>query len=190
MQQHTIPTLETPRLRLRPFRVDDFPAFAAMWADPDVVRFITGVPMTREAAWTRFLRHAGIWQLLGFGFFAIEEKATGAYLGEAGFHDLHRDLTPSLEGTLETGWGLVKAAHGKGLAEEAVRAVLDWGATFRPGGRATCMIAHDHAASIRVAQKLGFREFARTPYHGSPVVLFERTLQDTGTSAASASADR
>ena len=58
-----IPTIETLRLRLRPYRLDDFEAYAAMWGDPAVVRYIGGVPFSREAAWTRFLRQIGLWQL-------------------------------------------------------------------------------------------------------------------------------
>ena len=78
-----IPTLETPRLRLRPYRLDDFEPYAVMWQDPRVVRFIGGVPFTREQSWTRFLRQIGLWHHLGFGFFALEHKDTGAFAGES-----------------------------------------------------------------------------------------------------------
>src|SRR6185369_16733134 len=78
--------LETARLRMRPYELADFDAYAAMWQEPAVVRFIGGVPFTREQSWTRFLRQVGMWQLMGFGFFAIEDKATGAIAGECGFH--------------------------------------------------------------------------------------------------------
>jgi RimJ/RimL family protein N-acetyltransferase len=80
-----IPELQTLRLRLRTFGHADFDAYAAMWKDAEVVRFIGGVPLSREAAWSRFLRQMGAWHYLGFGFFAIEDKATGAFIGEAGF---------------------------------------------------------------------------------------------------------
>jgi RimJ/RimL family protein N-acetyltransferase len=96
-----IPTLETPRLRLRPHRLDDFDAYAAMWADPAVTRFIGGVPFTREQAWTRFLRQAGMWQQMSFGFFALEDRESGTFTGECGFHELRRDVLPAIEGTME-----------------------------------------------------------------------------------------
>lgn len=167
-------TLETERLRLRPYRVADFDNYAAMWADPVVTRFIGGQPFTREQSWTRFLRQQGVWAVFGFGFFVVEEKATGAFLGEAGFHDLKRDLKPSLEGTLETGWGFLPKAHGKGIATEVVGAVLAWSGKHFPAMRATCLIDPENTASLRVAGKLGFREFARTRYQGHDVILFER----------------
>lgn len=169
----TTPTLQTERLLLRPYARTDFEAYAAMWADPAVVRFIGGTPLSREQSWVRFLRKAGMWQLMGFGFLVLEDRATGALFGEAGFQDMHRALTPSLEGTLETGWALVRQAQGRGLAEEAARAVLDWGTQHLPGLRVTCMIDPDHHASLRVATKLGFAEFARSDYHGMPMALLE-----------------
>ena len=55
-----------------------------MWADPAVVRYIGGVPFSREQAWTRFLRQAGVWHHMGFGFFVLEDKHTGAFAGGAG----------------------------------------------------------------------------------------------------------
>ena len=124
-QEHPAhPTIETERTILRPHRLDDFDAYAAMWADPVVTRFIGGKPRTREESWIRFLRHPGMWSLLGYGFWAIEEKASGRFIGEAGFHDLKRDIVPSIEGMPEAGWALVPSAHGKGLASEVVGRML------------------------------------------------------------------
>jgi RimJ/RimL family protein N-acetyltransferase len=169
-----IPTLETPRLWLRPYRLDDFEAYAAMWADPEVVRFIGGAPYSREQAWTRFLRQIGIWYHLGFGFFALEDKATGAFGGEVGFHDLRRNLTPSVEGTMEVGWVLNAPLRGQGLAEEAMRAAIAWAGEHGTGERLTCIIHPDNSPSLRLAAKLDFTEFTNTTYNGGPVVLLER----------------
>jgi len=172
-----IPTLETPRLRLRPYHLEDFDAYAEMWADPAVVRFIGGTPFSREASWTRFLRQIGLWHHLGFGFFALESRGTGAFVGEAGFHDLRRAITPSLEGTMEAGWALTAAAQGQGLAEEAMRAALGWADEHGAGSRFTAIIDPGNAASLRVAEKLGFAESTYSSYSGKPVVLLERKRQ-------------
>lgn len=168
------PTIETQRLWLRPYRLADFDAYAAIFADPDFMRFLGGKPLSREAAWIRFLRQQGIWPTLGFGFFAIELKETGALVGEAGFHDLKRDLTPSIEGTLEAGWGLAGGLQGRGLAEEAMRAALDWADIAVPRLRRSCIINPENTPSLRLAGKLGFVEVARVSYHDSPVVILER----------------
>ena len=169
-----IPTIEAERLRLRPPRLDDFDAYVRMWQEPGVVRFIGGAPFTREQSWGRFARHIGLWSLLGFGYFVIELKATGEFAGCCGFQDQRRDLTPSLEGTMEAGWALTTAMQGQGLAQEAMRAAIGWGDAHGRGERMTALIDVDHAASLRVADKLGFTEFARTAYAGKPVVLLER----------------
>ena len=66
-------------------------------------------------------------------------------------------------------------AHGKGFATEAVRAILAWGAAHL-GGRTVCMIDPANLASIRVAEKCGYKEFARTTYKGEPTILFSAQL--------------
>ena len=169
-----IPVIETERLRLRGHRPEDFENSAAMWGDPEVTRYIGGRPFTKEEVWTRLLRYAGHWAWLGFGYWVMEEKATGAFAGELGFSDYRRDIEPSLDGIPESGWVLARAAHGKGYATEAVRAVLDWGDRQFGSARTVCLIHPENRASMRVAEKCGYREFRRTSYHDHAVVLFER----------------
>lgn len=165
-----IPTVSTPRLKLRPHRLDDFEACAAMWGDPIVTRFIGGKPHTREESWSRLLRYIGHWSLLGFGFWAIEENSTGDYIGEVGFADFHREIEPPITEP-EMGWVLATRAHGKGYATEAVRAALGHQSSFQP----VCLIHPENLASIRVAQKCGFSERLRTTYKDQPTILFARS---------------
>ena len=169
-----VPVIETNRLVLRAHALADFDAYCAMWSDPDVVRYITGTPFGREGSWSRFLRHPGHWQHMGFGFLAIEERETGRFIGEAGFHDMRREMTPSIEGTLEAGWALMPSAHGRGYGTEAMRALVDWAHYTFPGKRMTCIIDPDNAASARIAAKLGFTRNGTARYHASDVNLFER----------------
>lgn len=171
---NTVPTIETERLILRPYRRDDFAPYSALFADPSVTRFIGGVPFSREQSWTRFLRQVGMWHYFGFGFFAVQDRETGQFIGEAGFHDLHRVISPSLEGTMETGWALSPLSHGRGLATEAVGAALKWADQQFLSHRKTCIIDVANIASLRVAAKLQFREARRTSYHGAQVILMER----------------
>lgn len=175
-----VPLLETGRLRLRGLRNEDFEQYAQMYAEPAVVRFISGLVLSREAAWHRFLRQVGHWDCMGFGYFAIEDRATGELLGEAGFQDLRRTLIPSLEETMEAGWVLATKAHGQGIAEETMHACLDWADRTLPDQRMTCMIRPDHAASLHIARKLGFNAFSKSDYNGVPIVLLGR-FRLTGT---------
>jgi RimJ/RimL family protein N-acetyltransferase len=169
-----IPRLETERLKLRGHRLDDFVHCAAMWADPNVVKHVGGKPFTQEESWTRLLRYVGHWALLGFGYWVIEEKTTGNFIGEIGFADYKRDIEPLLSGMPEIGWVFASQAHGKGYATEAVRAVVAWGDAHFFSTRTTCVIDPENLASIRVALKCGYRELQATTYKGHPTVIFVR----------------
>jgi RimJ/RimL family protein N-acetyltransferase len=169
-----IPVLHTERLILRAHRMEDFADCAAMWADPEVARFIGGKPSTREEVWARLLRYAGHWALLGYGYWAIEEKGTGRFIGEMGFAHFKRDIEPSLEDTPEVGWALASHAHGKGYAKEALCVAITWGEKHFGPVRTACIISPDNLPSIRLAEKCGYREFQRTTYKGQPTIMFIR----------------
>ena len=167
-------SIETERLILRAHRVEDFEDMHAMWSDPIVTQYIGGKPFSREDVWARLLRYAGNWAMLGYGYWAICERASGNFIGEAGFHNLHREIVPSFGDRPELGFALVPGAHGKGLATEAAQAALDWGDRTWDGGETVCMIAPENVPSGRIAYRLGYREMAATQYKGAPVVLWAR----------------
>lgn len=168
------PRLETPRLILRAHRLDDFEPMAAMWADPAVVRHISGQPSSRQETWFRLLRYGGLWRFLGYGFWAVQDKATDAFLGEVGFADVKREIEPSLAGKPEAGWVLTPAAHGQGLATEAVRRIVAWADATLGHAATACIVDPEHKASIRVARKAGFADIARTSHQGVPTLVMER----------------
>lgn len=170
-----VPTIETARLVLRGHRLEDDADLAAMWGDPEVTRLIAPRPFTPEECWGRLHRHVGHWALLGFGYWVVCDKASGQILGEVGFADLRRDIDPPFDGVAESGWALVPAAHGRGIATEAVRALHEWGDARFGGARTICIINAANAASLRVAEKFGYREYARTTYREAPTILLERT---------------
>ncbi|WP_069058790.1 GNAT family N-acetyltransferase [Sinorhizobium sp. RAC02] len=169
-----IPVLETDRLVLRGFQSDDLDALTAMWSMPEVVRYISGVPLSREQSWVRLLRHIGMWSVMGFGFWAITEKASGQLIGESGFHEMRREMVPSIEGTMEAGWGLIPDYQGRGYASEVLETILPWAEANHHGAAITCIIDPDNAPSIRLAQRHGFKEFARSTYQDSDIVVFRR----------------
>lgn len=172
-----IPRLQTERLILRAFTPADFPAFAAMSADPLVRRYSgDGTPRSEEESWTSFLVIAGHWQVTGYGGWAIEEKASASFVGELGFMDRKRDRGPDLAGVPEMGWGVIPAVFGKGYATEAVQAALAWGRGHFGAVRVIALTTQDNLASIRVAEKCGFKEFRRGLSAGRPRVFFDRIL--------------
>jgi RimJ/RimL family protein N-acetyltransferase len=166
--------LDTNRLSLRLPTLRDFEDSAAMLKDEAVIRHIGGKPFTREEAWMRVLRHVGHWQLLDFGFWVVREKRGGGFVGHVGLGDFRREMTPTFGGDPEIGWVLAGSAHGKGYATEAAQAAIEWMCLRHRPARMVCMIEPENAASLRVAAKCGFHEFARTTYKNSAVVVLER----------------
>jgi len=172
--EERVPVLETARLRLRAHRPGDHADCTALWADPEVVRYIGGRPFTAEETWRRMLASLGLWSMLGYGYWAVEEKASERHVGDVGFGDFRREIEPSLVGMLEFGWVLSPAVHGRGYASEAVAAATAWADAHLSGMRAVCLIGEGNTASIRVAEKAGFREWQRTTYHGETSLVFAR----------------
>lgn len=169
-----IPILETPRLLLRGRSLADFPTYAAIWAEPEVVRYTARAPVSREDAWAKFVRMEGLWRLTGFGWWIVEERATGAVIGEIGAADFKRDITPTLDGMPEFGWMLAPAAHGKGFATEALGAALAWADTKFPRKVFCCIIDAENTPSIRVAETHRFNRVGEAGYKGTTVGVYHR----------------
>jgi RimJ/RimL family protein N-acetyltransferase len=169
-----VPVIETERLTLRAHRAEDYAACIDIWSNPKVTRFIGGRPFTAEEIWKRLLQYAGMWRLLGVGSWAVEEKASGRYIGDIGFFDFRRDLVPSLNGMLELGWVLAADAHGKGYASEAVAAACQWGQANGGDRRIVCIIAPENQPSLRVAEKAGFHLWQQSTYHDAPILVLTR----------------
>ncbi|HEX8225727.1 MAG TPA: GNAT family N-acetyltransferase [Allosphingosinicella sp.] len=167
------PVLETPRLRLRGFRASDLDAQWATMTDPEVVRHLGG-PASREDTWRKIIGATGLWDLLGYGYWVVERRADGAYLGHVGFADFKRDMKPGIEGIPEMGWIMARQAQGQGHATEAVLAALDWAGKALGGGEIVAIISHENAPSVRIAEKAGFSHREEAVYKGEPILLFRR----------------
>lgn len=169
------PRLETDRLILRPHGIEDFADCAAMWRDPQVVKYTIGTESPPQRTWQRLLAYCGHWALLGFGYWAVESRLSGRYIGELGFADFHRDLLPqSVQGLPEIGWALAVEAQGRGYATEALHKVLEWGDTNLGAPRSICIIHRENHASIHLARKFGYLTTVRAATDSEPVMLLAR----------------
>jgi RimJ/RimL family protein N-acetyltransferase len=168
------PTLVTPRLELAAHTAEDFPDMLAMWREPAVVKHFGGEPSTGHECWARLLRYGGMWSLLGFGYWRARERATGRFVGEVGFAEFRRAITPAIFGTPEAGWVTATWAHGQGLAREATDAVFAWADTVLAAPRIVCLIDPANAPSLVLADRLGFKPFADTIHNRKPAMLLER----------------
>jgi RimJ/RimL family protein N-acetyltransferase len=156
------PVIQTQRLTLRAHRVDDHADCAALWGSAAVTQFIGGKPQSAQEAWFRILRYAGSWKLLGCGSWAVTDRETGAFLGEGGFSDFRRGIA-ELEGAPEIGWVFAPTAWGRGIASEAVGAMVAWGDANLVAPETRCMIANGNIGSEKVAIRNGYVAFADLP---------------------------
>jgi RimJ/RimL family protein N-acetyltransferase len=160
-----IPVIETDRLRLREWSESDFDPFAAFCADAELARFVGGA-CARDDAWRRLAAIVGHWTLRGYGYWALEEKASGKLVGWCGL------WCPEGWPEPEVGWSLLKAAHGKGYATEAARRSREH--AYRSLGWTTLIsfIHPQNRASVRVAERLGARLESTVILRGSEVEVF------------------
>lgn len=170
---HRDTIVETPRLRLRRHRVEDLANYLPIWSKAEPGN-PAGFALTEEEAWYRLLRFVGHWAHFGFGCFVVEDSANGRLIGEAGFAHFHRGLGPEFDDAPEAAWRVIPEYRGNGIASEAMSAAAHWLDAQGRGARTVCIIDPVNAASIKVAERIGFREFSRKDYKGAPVILFER----------------
>lgn len=167
------PTLHSERLTLRPLSLDDWEAYAAAWADPRMTAFIGGQPRTRTESWGKFLQGIGLWPLLGYGYWSFIDRESGAFLGNGGLARFERDLS-ELTGYPEAGWAFVPEAWGKGLATEAMAAVIAWADEMLGRPEIRCIIDPGNIASQRVAAKLGFEAMGEVDFPPGRTGVYRR----------------
>lgn len=160
--------LETERLILRRFSIDDVDHIAALDGDPDVMRYVAdGLPKTRrdaEETVPRVLLNYA--KFPGLGIWIAEEKP---YMAFAGWFALK--YIPKTE-EIEVGYRLMKSAWGRGLATEGARAVLNYGFGECGLDRIVAVTHPGNAASQRVLRKLGLEYRGAGRYYGRDLSYF------------------
>jgi RimJ/RimL family protein N-acetyltransferase len=158
--------LETERLILRRFTMDDVDNLVELDSDPDVMHYITGgKPTPREQIETDFLPHFLAYYERGerYGFWAVVEKTSGDFIGWFHFRPPHGSTDPDIA---ELGYRFRKVAWGKGYATEGSRALIAKGFKELGVKRVTAYTFEKHDASQRVMEKAGLsfvRKFRMTP---------------------------
>ena len=141
---------QTKRLILRQWNEKDFDAYADYYADKEMARYVGGA-VERNQAWRRMATLIGHWVLRGFGYWAVEEKETGRFVGAVGL------WRPEGWPELELGYWLVRDMHGKGYASEAGAEARDYAFEALDADSLVSYIHPDNEPSKRVAERLGAR---------------------------------
>jgi RimJ/RimL family protein N-acetyltransferase len=162
-----IPELTTTRLRLREFTASDLDAYATMMADPVVTRYLgDGRPLDRAEAWRQMALFLGHWRLRGFGTWAVEERATGVFVGRIGCFE--PEGWPGFELT----YTLAQPFWGRGYATEGAQAALAFAWDTLGRNRVISLIRPENTPSIRVAERLGAILEGAVGFFGAPTLVY------------------
>ena len=168
------PRLVTERLELRLPVAADLKPMAAIVAHGETARFL-GPSFDFADHFMRFSRNAGSWMLYGYGGFIVRLRGDEQVIGTCGVFHSWRGLGDDYDDVPEAAWILRHDQTARGIGYEAMRAVLDWFDGAHGPRRVVCMTAPDNAASVRLAEKLGFRPLRNAVMpEGDAVRLFER----------------
>lgn len=148
------PTLETERLVMRPFTEDDLDDYTALLQTDDVRRSMH-LPddVGRTYAWNQMAAWLGQWALRGTGQWALEEKATGGFVGRAGLHHPEIHDWPGVE----VGWMVHPDKWGRGYATEAGARSIAYGFDELGLQEVFSVILPENTRSQGVARRLGLR---------------------------------
>jgi len=161
-----VPELTTERLLLRALRPSDTEAYLALCADAEVMRYVSGEPLGPDDAWRQLAMLIGHWTLRGFGSWAVEERATGAFVGRIGLH------FPEGWPEREFGWALARGFWGRGLATEGCAAALAHGFGELGFSSIISLIHPENRRSRRLAERLGGARTGTAPLRGHTLDVF------------------
>jgi len=167
--------LETPRLILRPPRVEDLDSWSEMMLDEAAARYIGGV-MPRSLCWRQLMTMIGAWHSQGFAMFSVIEKASGRWIGRLG------PWRPEGWPGTEIGWAIARDCWGMGYAGEGATAATNWVFDTLGWSDVIHSIAPANRASQRVAEKLGSRNLGPgklpAPFDEDRVDLWGQTREE------------
>ncbi|MDQ0466509.1 RimJ/RimL family protein N-acetyltransferase [Caulobacter ginsengisoli] len=143
--------IKTERLILRNWREEDVEPFAAMGQDPEVMRHFPAL-LSHDESVATFHRARGKIADRGYGFWALERRSDGVFLGFTGIQDYSPDLP--LTG-IEAGWRLARHAWGQGYASEAARAALAFAFETLNAPEVSAITATSNLQSQAVMRRIG-----------------------------------
>ena len=153
--------LETERLRLRPYRLEDLDELHAMFSDHEHMRWYPA-PFDRETTQAWLDRQIAAYGTRGYALWIVEDRGTGAFLGTAG---------PTIQvveevDEVEIGWHTRPGRKGEGIAPEAAAAARDWAFANLDVDHLISLVRPENRPSARVAEKIGMHVDREVDYKG------------------------
>lgn len=189
-------TIDTPRLILRPWTLDDAPAAFRMYGDPDVTRYLGagGVEESLDSQRARLeavIPQYAAMEPQGYGFWAAQERQTGEVVGAGLLKPLklsEGEEPRADDPEVEVGWHLAKAFWGKGYGTEIGRALVEHGFQRIGLDRIYAVAYPENVASVHIMEKLKMTCLGMTSrYYGVSVVAYRIERPGTGTLSGSIS---
>jgi RimJ/RimL family protein N-acetyltransferase len=160
--------LTTRRLHLRPFALADHQAIHAIYADPEVMRFVGhGAHRTMAETVTALRIYGEVLAQRGFSFVAVTERAGGAVVGDGGLHPLGGQGPD-----VELGYTLARAVWGRGYATELGQALVEHAFDVLRVPRVVAQVEPANLSSRKVLEKLGMTERELRTAYGRPHLLY------------------
>ncbi|MGA8938897.1 MAG: GNAT family N-acetyltransferase [Acidobacteriaceae bacterium] len=150
----TTTQIVSPRLILRPWRDRDRAPFAAMNADPNVMRYFPAL-MTLQESDEAVDRYNQQLERDGYTMFAAEDRANGDLLGILGAQTMRYEIPSLPQPAVEIGWRLATHAQGRGLATEGAQAILNHLRNHTNLTQVVAITTPDNEPSQNVMRKLG-----------------------------------
>ena len=149
--------IETERLLLRPLTLEDVDDLYQVLGDAETMRFYPA-PFDRDGVVRWVVRNLERYEADGFGLLGVQERATGAFLGDCGPTIQHVDGEPHVE----LGWHTRRDRWGEGIATEGGSACRDWCWASLDVDHVVSLIRPENRRSWRVAERLGMRVWRET----------------------------
>lgn len=165
--------LETERLLIRKFTMDDLPVLIKLRSDPEVYKYLGGTRMQNPEAIEKRLRtYIDCCERFGFGSCALVWKETGEMFGWGGLMPLEET------GEIEVGYGMAKRFWGKGIGYECARAWLEYG--FEKAGleRIVAIADPENIGSWRIMEKLGMQYEKTEKHYGMDCFFYAISRED------------
>ncbi len=165
--------IETARLRLRPFNLEDVDSFYAIWNDPEVRKFLwDDQPVSMEVAYVAVRASIELFENQGFGMWVMIHKESDTIIGSCGFRFLGD--TPEIELL----YAILPSFWGQGLTSEAAHAVLRYGFEELGFERIVGLANVENVASLRVMEKVGMKFEKHADYLDEPMAYYGISRDD------------